>query len=119
MVSSNFIEALVDKSLELTGNIDTEPETRASRYYPQGYIKAWDDIAQDYVPIGGVKVRARRWFTTRVGYTDRMDIICVAAMVLNGLLIILFVGKVIIGILEMEALCKHFTMGPNSVDIGI
>ena len=66
MVSSNFIEALVDKSLELTGNIDTEPETRASRYYPQGYIKAWDDIAQDYVPIGGVKVRARRWFTTRV-----------------------------------------------------
>jgi len=48
-----------------------------------------------------------------------MDIICVAAMVLNGLLIILFVGKVIIGILEMEALCKHFTMGPNSVDIGI
>ena len=71
MVSSNFIEALVDKSLELTGNIDTEPETRASRYYPQGYIKAWDDIAQDYVPIGGVKVRARRWFTTRVGYTDR------------------------------------------------
>ncbi len=39
-------------------------------YCPQGTMRVWDDVVDAYVPIVGLKVRARRWFTTKTGITD-------------------------------------------------
>ncbi|NBS20078.1 MAG: hypothetical protein EBS74_09915, partial [Flavobacteriia bacterium] len=37
---------------------------------PSGTIKLWDDRLNDYYPMQGVRVRARRWFTTKTDITD-------------------------------------------------
>ena len=37
---------------------------------PSGTIKLWDDRLSNYYPMQGVKVRARRWFTTKTGITN-------------------------------------------------
>ena len=41
-----------------------------SRWNPSGTIKLWDDRLNKYHPMQGVRVRARRWFTTKTGITD-------------------------------------------------
>ena len=70
------IESLVNESMRLTGNIEEEdiPENGMmasnSTWYPSGRITAYDDIVDGQVPLEGVKVRARRWFTTRSATTD-------------------------------------------------
>lgn len=67
------ISALMSKSFELTGNGDYEEAsmTRASsKWLPAGNIRAYDNIVEDYIPLQGVRVRARRWFTTHKGETD-------------------------------------------------
>lgn len=67
------ISALMSKSFELTGNGDYEEPsiTRASsKWRPAGRIRAYDNIVEDYIPLQGVRVRARRWFTTHKGETD-------------------------------------------------
>lgn len=74
MVNESVIDMLMAKSFELTGN---EYEgggdgvaTYASKWRPAGTIRAYDDVVGDYVPLEGVRVRARRWFTTHKGTTD-------------------------------------------------
>lgn len=71
-LTSDFIEALVDKSLELTGNSGPdELNTRGkSSWNPSGIITAYDNATNSYIPLHRVKVRARRWFTTHKAYTN-------------------------------------------------
>ncbi|MGM0532822.1 MAG: hypothetical protein ACQER7_15855, partial [Bacteroidota bacterium] len=75
---SGFYENLEDEALRITNNLgddeDQEGElkglfSRKSKWRPAGRIRVWDDISSDYVPVQGVKVRARRWFTTHKGKT--------------------------------------------------
>ncbi|MHB0756895.1 hypothetical protein [Polaribacter sp. M15] len=40
------------------------------RWNPSGTIKLWDDRLNNYYPMQGVKVRARRWFTVKTGITN-------------------------------------------------
>jgi len=72
--SKETIYQLVDESLRLTGNMDEgEIEgsaTAKSKWRPSGIIRVYDHVTQSYVGVSGVKVRARRWFTTRRGFTD-------------------------------------------------
>lgn len=76
MTYEEAIEALVNKSLALTGNLEDEEidenGTMGSntKWYPSGRITAYDDIVDGQVPLKGVKVRARRWFTTYTAITD-------------------------------------------------
>lgn len=70
-MSEAFVDALVDEALALTGNEEpNEGGTRASdKWTPSGRITAYDNIVDGYIPLRHVKVRARRWFTTYIGYT--------------------------------------------------
>ena len=76
----NIIDMLVDKALYLTGNLDSDSDTStqsvagtnssSSAWTPSGRITAYDDIAGGQIPLEGVKVHARRWFTTYTGITN-------------------------------------------------
>ena len=70
--SSTFIKELVDKSLELTGNSDPDySETKGGgSWHPRGSIRYFDATISAYVPIVGLQIRCRRWFTTYTAYTD-------------------------------------------------
>ena len=76
--SNEIIESLVDESLRITGNLEEEYKEekgktnlyyRRSKWRPAGKITMNDDILGD-IGIRGLKVRARRWFTTHIGFTD-------------------------------------------------
>lgn len=73
---NDALEALVNESMRLTGNLEEEeiPEngmmSSNSTWYPSGRITAYDDIVDGQIPLEGVKVRARRWFTTYTAVTD-------------------------------------------------
>lgn len=71
-LDESFIEALVDKSLDLTGN--SEPEvglTRGSnKWRPAGYITYFDDVLGQSIGMEGIEVKARRWFTTHKGIVN-------------------------------------------------
>ena len=74
---SNFIDALVDQSLVLTGNLNEEDaitgdntNARRSKWRPAGTIRVWDDNLNRFVGVEGVEVRARRWFTTHKGFAN-------------------------------------------------
>lgn len=72
-ISEEFIENLEQEAFKITNN-DNEEEmlTRSSkRWHPNGRIQVYDDAVNCIMPLEGVKVRARRWFTTRIMYTDR------------------------------------------------
>ncbi len=84
-ISENIINALVDKSYQLAGDIifidpigpqngGPGAEQMSNQYNtwwrPSGNISAYDDILDGPVPLQGIKVRARSWFTTRIGVTD-------------------------------------------------
>lgn len=43
---------------------------RRSKWRPAGTIQVYDDVLERYVGIEGVKVRARRWFTTHTGIAN-------------------------------------------------
>lgn len=78
-------EALEDKALEITGNLEDEVEEvqegeeqgmstkswfhRRSKWRPAGKILVYDDIKGGNIPLKGALVRARRWFTVHKGYT--------------------------------------------------
>lgn len=61
---------LLTEQAEILAGYEPEPETRASKYQPAGYIQVWDDALNKYIGLEGVKIRARRWFTTHCGYTN-------------------------------------------------
>ncbi|MBE6210310.1 MAG: hypothetical protein E7130_01580 [Rikenellaceae bacterium] len=91
-ISENIINALVDKSYQLAGDIifvdpigpqngGPDAEQMSNQYTelwrPAGNISAYDDIVDGPVPLQGIKVRARRWFTTHTGVTDANgDFVC-------------------------------------------
>ncbi|ADV50721.1 hypothetical protein Celal_3457 [Cellulophaga algicola DSM 14237] len=68
------IEMLVDESLKLTGNLSegdiSSSLSAKSKWRPSGTIKVWDDEKSTYVGVAGLRVKARRWFTTHNGFTD-------------------------------------------------
>lgn len=72
--SAEWVEALVDEALRITGNqeeevVDKRYEKR-SKWRPSGRVRVWDDAAGRFVPVVGAEVRARRWFTTHIGWTN-------------------------------------------------
>ncbi len=71
----DFLIELVDEALRITGNLEGTKsevfyEKKKKKWNPSGYIKAYDDIKNGYVPVVGAKVRARRWFNVKVSYTN-------------------------------------------------
>ena len=78
--SEDIIDMLVNRAMYLTGNLDSDGDasiqsvastnSSSSAWTPSGTITAYDDIANAQIPLEGVKVRARRWFTTHEGITD-------------------------------------------------
>ena len=91
-ISENIINTLVSKSYQLAGDIifidpigpqngGPGAEQMSNQYTelwrPAGNISAYDDIVDGPVPLQGIKVRARRWFTTYTGVTDANgDFVC-------------------------------------------
>ena len=74
ITSPDFIDALVDQSLVLTGNLSEKnastgdySNARRRKWRPAGTIRVWDDNLNRFVGVEGVEVRARRWFTTHKG----------------------------------------------------
>ena len=75
---SNFdnisVESIVNESLRITGNIDESNEfieTKGSnKWRPAGRISYYDDVNDKVIGLEGIKVKARRWFTTHTGITD-------------------------------------------------
>lgn len=71
-VSHPFADELVEESFRLTGNPLNKTTAKAAKWRPSGSI-----YTNYIVPIQGIKVRARRWFTTHTGYTNYYgDFIC-------------------------------------------
>lgn len=78
--SEDIIDMLVNRAMYLTGNLDSDGDasvqsvastnSSSSAWTPSGTITAWDDIVEGQIPLEGVKVLARRWFTTHTGITD-------------------------------------------------
>ncbi|PCI31130.1 MAG: hypothetical protein COB60_12680 [Flavobacteriaceae bacterium] len=76
-VPDEVIEDLVDEALRITGNIEKEENEsnlvskswRRSKWRPSGKITMHDDNIGN-IGIEGLKIRARRWFTTHTGFTN-------------------------------------------------
>lgn len=67
-------ERLEDKALEITGNLNDARQggtLKASKWRPSGSLTVWDDVLKRQIPLEGVKVRARRWFTTHSGISNQ------------------------------------------------
>ena len=60
--------------MEITGNTEdvvaSTHATKKDRWRPSGTIKVFDDVKQDYVPLKGVRVRARKWLKSSYGVTN-------------------------------------------------
>lgn len=73
-LNDTIITYLIDEALIITDNYDNDTSqtksTLEDSYHPSGRITVYDDIAERYIPVENVAVRARRWFTV---YTDRTD----------------------------------------------
>lgn len=65
----NFSDRLVKESLRLTGNL-TDTQEKRSRWRPSGRITVDDPVLNQEIGIHGLRVKARRWFTTHEGITD-------------------------------------------------
>lgn len=71
--SDSFVDALVEKSFELTGNREeNSPQTKgkSSKWVPQGSVIYYDMVKNREMPVEGLQVRCNRWFTTYTAYTD-------------------------------------------------
>lgn len=76
-LSPAFINAIVKKSFEITGNeyecdaVATRSDgvTRASYTY-SGTIRAWDDLMNTYIAVPGALIKCTRWFTTVKAVTN-------------------------------------------------
>lgn len=70
-LAPSFINAIVEKSFELTNNdyegdavaTRSDGQTRASYTY-SGRVRVYDHLTNGYVPVAGAVVRCNRWFTT-------------------------------------------------------
>ena len=76
-LSPSFINAIVKKSFELTGNeyecdavaTRSDGTTRAS-YSFGGQIRVYDSWIGEYVPVAGAKIKCKNWYSTKSAYTD-------------------------------------------------
>lgn len=61
----SFKDALIDEAMMITKNYDDtlKPKAINARYNPVGIITVFDTRLGRQIPLVGVKVRARRWFT--------------------------------------------------------
>ena len=77
-IDVDFLDALEDESLKLTGNWEEEltiPNARCRRrcWNPSGRIRVRERLGNNslgWLPVENVKVRVRRWFTIKTDYTD-------------------------------------------------
>ena len=71
---SYFTESLVDESLRLTNHweevVTPAKNARSRKWTPWGTIKTYDSSEGSNIPVEGIKVRARRWFTTHTSITN-------------------------------------------------
>lgn len=65
-------DALVEEALRITGNDqEEEVQTRGrSKWRPAGRILYYDEEINRYIGLEGIKVKARRWFTTHTGFVN-------------------------------------------------
>lgn len=69
-------EYLVEEALRITGNLSGKPSKNSdllglrSSWRPAGRISLQDNDLNGIVGVGGIAVRATRWFTTHIGYTS-------------------------------------------------
>lgn len=67
-------QLLEDKALEITGNLEDVNQVGSTlkrrKWRPAGTVKVYDDVVKKFVPVVGIEVRARRWFTTHEGITN-------------------------------------------------
>ena len=69
--SFSVANLLNNKAFRLAGLESASTQLiQSSTWNPSGRITAYDDIVGGPVPLVGVKVRARRWFTTSTATTD-------------------------------------------------
>ncbi len=79
--SGDFLDELEDEALRITDNWEElEPVTegarlkgRISKWNPSGKIQVRErhgGVKRGYIPVENIKVRVRRWFTIKTGYTD-------------------------------------------------
>lgn len=76
--SASFNESwniLEERSLVLSGNsqVSSMPQgmqRASSKWWPHATIRVFDDVANAFIPLQGVKVRARWWFNWESGITD-------------------------------------------------
>ena len=73
-ISEEITNNLVDEALRITGNLEAEDDIdnqrQGNRWRPAGKIQVWDDNFNNYIGLHGVKVRARRWYTTHTGIAN-------------------------------------------------
>ena len=78
-IDLDFLDALEDESLKLTGNWEEEVSNPSARcrgrrcWNPSGTIRVRERHGgrnRDYIPVENTKVRVRRWFTIKTDYTD-------------------------------------------------
>ena len=78
-ISEEITNNLVDEALRITGNLEAEDDIdnqrQGRKWRPAGNVKVYTTfssyaINSRYIPVHGVKVRARRWFTTHTGIAN-------------------------------------------------
>lgn len=80
-ISDETWDLLETRSLQLTNNFtgeicDAGPQSNrirsasSNRWHPRATIRVYDEILGRYIPLEGVKVRARHWFNWEEGITD-------------------------------------------------
>jgi hypothetical protein len=75
LAGKSFVDALVDEAMVLTKNysdtlkVNTAANGRTS-WDPRGTVQVFDTRLARLIPLVGVKMRARRWFDIREGYTN-------------------------------------------------
>jgi len=76
IASNELVESLVDEAFRITGNLNATSlpngRVQAVSWRPAGRIRVWDNSISpnNWRPIEGVEVKARRWFTTHKGITN-------------------------------------------------
>lgn len=73
--NEDYIDKLLDQAYTQTGNFDDVvgnalARGRCGRYSPRGRIEVNDTRLNTNIGLQGIRVKARRWFTTRIMLTD-------------------------------------------------
>jgi hypothetical protein len=75
----SFAETLEDEAFAITGNVaetamiqsaEAINARSSSKWTPGGRVTVWDSRLNQYIPLAGVKVQARRWFDVEEAVTD-------------------------------------------------